>query len=70
MILSRYERGGFTAGGGIGNSRWVEESRDEEDWSKPTPPNERLEQYVLLFTCFIKLFTYLCLFSCLFLFLF
>ncbi|XP_062390249.1 DEAD-box helicase 3 X-linked a isoform X6 [Sardina pilchardus] len=36
----RYERGGFTAGG---NSRWVEESRDEEDWSKPTPPNERLE---------------------------
>ncbi|XP_072542303.1 DEAD-box helicase 3 X-linked a isoform X2 [Salminus brasiliensis] len=37
----RYERGGF--GGGMGNSRWVEESRDEEDWSKPTPPNERLE---------------------------
>ncbi|XP_041937362.1 DEAD-box helicase 3 X-linked a isoform X18 [Alosa sapidissima] len=36
----RYERGGFSAGG---NSRWVEESRDEEDWSKPTPPNERLE---------------------------
>lgn len=30
----------------MGNSRWVEESRDEEDWSKPTPPNERLEQYV------------------------
>ncbi|XP_046700656.1 DEAD-box helicase 3 X-linked a isoform X4 [Silurus meridionalis] len=39
----RYERGGFSAGGGMGNSRWVEESRDEEDWSKPTPPNERLE---------------------------
>ncbi|XP_051986362.1 DEAD-box helicase 3 X-linked b isoform X2 [Xyrauchen texanus] len=35
----RYERGGF---GGGGNSRWVEESRDE-DWSKPLPPNERLE---------------------------
>ncbi|XP_026860985.2 DEAD-box helicase 3 X-linked a isoform X3 [Electrophorus electricus] len=40
----RYDRGGFGAGGGgMGNSRWVEESRDEEDWSKPTPPNERLE---------------------------
>ncbi|KAM4609057.1 DEAD-box helicase 3 X-linked a isoform 2-T2 [Polymixia lowei] len=36
----RYERGGF---GGGGNSRWVEDSRDDEDWSKPTPPNERLE---------------------------
>ncbi|XP_071387462.1 DEAD-box helicase 3 X-linked a isoform X1 [Centroberyx affinis] len=36
----RYERGGF---GGGGNSRWVEESRDDEDWSKPTAPNERLE---------------------------
>lgn len=45
-MLFRYERGGFSAGGGMGNSRWVEESRDEEDWSKPTPPNERLEQYV------------------------
>ncbi|XP_043104159.1 DEAD-box helicase 3 X-linked a isoform X14 [Puntigrus tetrazona] len=39
---SRYERGGFGGGTG-GNSRWVEESRDEEDWSKPMPPNERLE---------------------------
>ncbi|XP_052462325.1 putative ATP-dependent RNA helicase an3 isoform X16 [Carassius gibelio] len=39
----RYERGGFGGGTG-GNSRWVEESRDEEDWSKPLPPNERLEQ--------------------------
>ncbi|KAI2660740.1 ATP-dependent RNA helicase DDX3Y [Labeo rohita] len=38
----RYERGGFGGGTG-GNSRWVEESRDEEDWSKPLPPNERLE---------------------------
>ncbi|XP_030613701.1 DEAD-box helicase 3 X-linked a isoform X7 [Archocentrus centrarchus] len=35
----RYERGGFAGGG---NSRWVEESRDD-DWSKPTAPNERLE---------------------------
>ncbi|XP_065107926.1 DEAD-box helicase 3 X-linked a isoform X5 [Paramisgurnus dabryanus] len=38
----RYERGGF--GGSGGNSRWVEESRDEEDWSKPLPPNDRMEQ--------------------------
>lgn len=37
---SRYERGGFAGGG---NSRWVEDYR-EEDWSKPTAPNERLEQ--------------------------
>ncbi|XP_051753231.1 DEAD-box helicase 3 X-linked b isoform X3 [Ctenopharyngodon idella] len=36
----RYERGGF---GGGGNSRWVEDSRDDEDWSKPLPPNERQE---------------------------
>ncbi|KAM9487294.1 DEAD-box helicase 3 X-linked a isoform 1-T1 [Clarias gariepinus] len=42
-LRGRYERGGFSTGGGMGNSRWVEESRDEEDWSKPTPPNERLE---------------------------
>ncbi|XP_061648163.1 DEAD-box helicase 3 X-linked a isoform X2 [Phyllopteryx taeniolatus] len=35
----RYERGGFSGGG---NSRWAEESRDE-DWSKPTAPNERQE---------------------------
>ncbi|XP_048834506.1 ATP-dependent RNA helicase DDX3X-like isoform X2 [Brienomyrus brachyistius] len=35
----RFERGGF----GSTNSRWVEDSRDEEDWSKPTSPNERLE---------------------------
>lgn len=38
----RYERGGF--GGGGGNSRWSEDSRDEEDWSKPLPPSERVEQ--------------------------
>ncbi|TNM94370.1 hypothetical protein fugu_002546 [Takifugu bimaculatus] len=37
----RFEHGGF--GGGGGNSRWVEESRDDGDWSKPTPRNERLE---------------------------
>ncbi|XP_026152200.1 DEAD-box helicase 3 X-linked a isoform X5 [Mastacembelus armatus] len=35
----RYERGGFAGGG---NSRWVEDPR-EDDWSKPTAPNERLE---------------------------
>ncbi|KAM3608155.1 uncharacterized protein V6R79_020108 [Siganus canaliculatus] len=35
----RYERGGFSGGG---NTRWVEDSRDD-DWSKPTAPNERLE---------------------------
>uniref|UniRef100_A0A8C5DWY4 RNA helicase n=1 Tax=Gouania willdenowi TaxID=441366 RepID=A0A8C5DWY4_GOUWI len=28
---------------GGGNTRWVEEPRDEGDWSKPTPRNERLE---------------------------
>lgn len=42
FFFGRYERGGF--GGTGGNSRWVEESRDEEDWSKPMPPNERLEK--------------------------
>uniref|UniRef100_A0A3Q1K6H5 RNA helicase n=1 Tax=Anabas testudineus TaxID=64144 RepID=A0A3Q1K6H5_ANATE len=36
----RFERGGFSSGG---NSRWVEEAR-EDDWSKPTAPNERLER--------------------------
>ncbi|XP_061735701.1 DEAD-box helicase 3 X-linked a isoform X2 [Nerophis ophidion] len=36
----RYERGGYSGGG---NNRWAEESRDE-DWSKPTAPNERVEQ--------------------------
>uniref|UniRef100_A0A3Q3K6M6 RNA helicase n=1 Tax=Monopterus albus TaxID=43700 RepID=A0A3Q3K6M6_MONAL len=36
----RYERGGFAGGG---NSRWVEDPR-EDDWSKPTAPNERLER--------------------------
>ncbi|XP_018594677.1 ATP-dependent RNA helicase DDX3X-like isoform X5 [Scleropages formosus] len=35
----RYERGGF----GGSSSRWVEDSREEEDWSKPTSRNERLE---------------------------
>ncbi|CAL8319995.1 unnamed protein product [Merluccius merluccius] len=34
----RYERGGYSGG-----SRWGEDSREEEDWSKPTAPNERLE---------------------------
>ncbi|XP_078795849.1 DEAD-box helicase 3 X-linked a isoform X16 [Oryzias latipes] len=36
----RYERGGFSGGG---SSRWGEDTR-EDDWSKPTAPNERLEQ--------------------------
>uniref|UniRef100_A0A9J8CTY3 RNA helicase n=1 Tax=Cyprinus carpio carpio TaxID=630221 RepID=A0A9J8CTY3_CYPCA len=40
VLFGRYERGGF---GGGGNSRWVEDSRDDEDWSKPLPPNERVE---------------------------
>lgn len=40
-VPRRYDRGGFSAGG---NSRWAEESRDEEDWSKPTAPNERVEK--------------------------
>uniref|UniRef100_A0A672J043 RNA helicase n=1 Tax=Salarias fasciatus TaxID=181472 RepID=A0A672J043_SALFA len=35
-----YDRGNFSAGGG--NSRWAEDIR-EDDWSKPTAPNERLE---------------------------
>ncbi|XP_030639209.1 DEAD-box helicase 3 X-linked b isoform X2 [Chanos chanos] len=41
----RYERGGFGSGNGSGggNSRWVEDSRDDEDWSKPLSRNERLE---------------------------
>ncbi|KAM6958413.1 ATP-dependent RNA helicase DDX3Y-like isoform 5-T5 [Tautogolabrus adspersus] len=38
----RFDHGGFGGGGG-GNSRWVEEVRDDGDWSKPTPRNERLE---------------------------
>ncbi|XP_075886833.1 DEAD-box helicase 3 X-linked a isoform X2 [Nelusetta ayraudi] len=39
----RYERGGFSgSGGGGGGNRWGEDSRDE-DWSKRTAANERLE---------------------------
>ncbi|KAJ8003834.1 hypothetical protein DPEC_G00152520 [Dallia pectoralis] len=41
LTRGSYTRGGF---GGGGNSRWVEEPRDDEDWSKPTQANERLEQ--------------------------
>lgn len=37
--LFRYERGGYG-----GRSGWGDDSREEEDWSKPTAPNERLEQ--------------------------
>ncbi|XP_038863157.1 ATP-dependent RNA helicase DDX3X-like isoform X1 [Salvelinus namaycush] len=37
-------RGGYQRGGcGGGNNRWQEDSRDDEDWSKPSPANERLE---------------------------
>uniref|UniRef100_A0A8C9ZIY7 RNA helicase n=1 Tax=Sander lucioperca TaxID=283035 RepID=A0A8C9ZIY7_SANLU len=40
----RFDHGGFGGGGGGGgNNRWVEESREEGDWSKQTPRNERLE---------------------------
>ncbi|XP_071003876.1 ATP-dependent RNA helicase DDX3X-like isoform X1 [Oncorhynchus clarkii lewisi] len=35
-----YQRGGY---GGGGNNRWQEDARDDEDWSKPSPANERLE---------------------------
>ncbi|KAG7259746.1 hypothetical protein CRUP_018839 [Coryphaenoides rupestris] len=35
----RYERGGFSGG----SSRWGEDSREEDDWSKQTSANERLE---------------------------
>lgn len=38
--LFRFERGGFSGGG---NSRWADEPKDD-DWSKPTASNERLEQ--------------------------
>ncbi|KAJ8350400.1 hypothetical protein SKAU_G00255300 [Synaphobranchus kaupii] len=37
----RYERPGFGSREGGGNSRWAEDR--DEDWSKPTPANERLE---------------------------
>uniref|UniRef100_A0A8C7CFP4 RNA helicase n=1 Tax=Oncorhynchus kisutch TaxID=8019 RepID=A0A8C7CFP4_ONCKI len=37
----RGSTGGY--GGGGGNNRWQEDSRDDEDWSKPSPANERLE---------------------------
>ncbi|XP_026068590.1 putative ATP-dependent RNA helicase an3 isoform X1 [Carassius auratus] len=36
----RYERGGF---GGGGNNRWTDDSKNDEDWSKPLPPSERVE---------------------------
>ncbi|XP_072295502.1 DEAD-box helicase 3 X-linked b isoform X2 [Eucyclogobius newberryi] len=36
----RFDHGGFNAGG---NSRWVDEPREDGDWSKPTPRNERVE---------------------------
>uniref|UniRef100_A0A8C7KBI5 RNA helicase n=1 Tax=Oncorhynchus kisutch TaxID=8019 RepID=A0A8C7KBI5_ONCKI len=39
-VCCSYQRGGY---GGGGNNRWQEDSRDDEDWSKPSPANERLE---------------------------
>uniref|UniRef100_A0A674ANY3 RNA helicase n=1 Tax=Salmo trutta TaxID=8032 RepID=A0A674ANY3_SALTR len=39
-LCCSYQRGGY---GGGGNNRWQEDSRDDEDWSKPSPANERLE---------------------------
>ncbi|XP_032888965.1 ATP-dependent RNA helicase DDX3X isoform X3 [Amblyraja radiata] len=47
---SRNDRGGYgrmDRGYGTregGNSRWVEDKRDEDDWSKQLPSNERMEQ--------------------------
>uniref|UniRef100_A0A673X2P4 RNA helicase n=1 Tax=Salmo trutta TaxID=8032 RepID=A0A673X2P4_SALTR len=41
-VFCSYQRGGYGGGGG-GNNRWQEDSRDDEDWSKPSPANERLE---------------------------
>ncbi|XP_078088720.1 DEAD-box helicase 3 X-linked a isoform X3 [Mustelus asterias] len=40
----RLDRGGFGSREGGGNSRWVEDKRDDDDWSKQLPPNERMEQ--------------------------
>uniref|UniRef100_A0A9J8B2I1 RNA helicase n=1 Tax=Cyprinus carpio carpio TaxID=630221 RepID=A0A9J8B2I1_CYPCA len=38
------DRGSSSRGfGGGGNSRWAEDSKNDEDWSKPLPPNERVE---------------------------
>ncbi|XP_072441253.1 DEAD-box helicase 3 X-linked a isoform X3 [Chiloscyllium punctatum] len=41
--FGRMDRGGFGSREG-GNSRWVEDKRDDDDWSKQLPPNERMEQ--------------------------
>ena len=41
-IGGRGDRGGFGKYE-RGNSRWCDKS-DEDDWSKPLPPSERLEQ--------------------------
>ncbi|GAB0178339.1 ATP-dependent RNA helicase DDX3X [Grus japonensis] len=38
-----YDRSGFGRFDRGGNSRWSDKS-DEDDWSKPLPPSERLEQ--------------------------
>ncbi|XP_006864326.1 PREDICTED: ATP-dependent RNA helicase DDX3X-like isoform X3 [Chrysochloris asiatica] len=42
-IGSRGDRSGFSKFERGGNGRWCDKS-DEDDWSKPLPPSERLEQ--------------------------
>ncbi|XP_020639547.1 ATP-dependent RNA helicase DDX3X isoform X9 [Pogona vitticeps] len=42
-ISSRSDRGGFGRFDRGGNSRWSDKS-DEDDWSKPLAPSERMEQ--------------------------
>ncbi|XP_005082499.1 putative ATP-dependent RNA helicase Pl10 [Mesocricetus auratus] len=41
---SRGGRSGFGKFERGGNSRWCDSKADEDDWSKPLPPSERLEQ--------------------------
>ncbi|KAM5181136.1 ATP-dependent RNA helicase DDX3X isoform 2-T2 [Mantella aurantiaca] len=42
-IGSRSDRGGVGRYAG-GNSRWNDDRNDEDDWSKPLAPNDRIEQ--------------------------
>lgn len=43
---ARSDRGGFGRfdRGGGGSSRWADERNEEDDWSKPLAPNDRVEQ--------------------------
>lgn len=43
---TRSDRGGFGRfdRGGGGSSRWADERNEEDDWSKPLAPNDRVEQ--------------------------